>query len=310
VIAPLSKPHQTARDDQTESLVCPACGEEQSHPRFSERHDATFRGRRTTYVMYRCLSCRTEFAEPRMAAPQEWYAEQGEYYGWRWEFDCFLEDLNQLRNDAAPLTLLEIGCGEGLMLQKLQGRAQTWGLEINTEAVRVAESRGLRIMPMTLETFQSRFPELTFDVVAFFQVIEHVENPFLFLHSVKRVLRPGGRMYCSIPHPRRYQLLLQRERWDYPPHHLTRFSKEGIARLLERAGFELTGTQDLPLTTIDLKKIRDYLFESLSIPKCFKSILKNPADTALRAFARCAGLTGRDYYMAVRRSDGHGSNGL
>ncbi|MDP2593366.1 MAG: class I SAM-dependent methyltransferase [bacterium] len=45
------------------------------------------------------------------------------------------------------------------------------------------------------------YNENTFDLVTAFQVVEHLENPFLIAREVKRVLKPGGIFAFSVPNP-------------------------------------------------------------------------------------------------------------
>ncbi len=45
------------------------------------------------------------------------------------------------------------------------------------------------------------FPDASMDLVTCFQVIEHLENPFLVAREVRRILKPGGIFMFSIPNP-------------------------------------------------------------------------------------------------------------
>jgi SAM-dependent methyltransferase len=41
--------------------------------------------------------------------------------------------------------------------------------------------------------------DLSADIVVCTQVLEHVKDPFGFVHEIWRVLRPGGRLYLTVP---------------------------------------------------------------------------------------------------------------
>ena len=43
------------------------------------------------------------------------------------------------------------------------------------------------------------FPDSAFDTVLIFDVLEHLEDPFHALEEVKRVVRPGGTIYLTVP---------------------------------------------------------------------------------------------------------------
>jgi len=71
------------------------------------------------------------------------------------------------------------------------------------------------------------FPDSTFDLVLSQEVLEHVRNPFSAMCEMKRVLKRGGVLYCQVPFIIGY----------HPgPTDFWRFTKEGVAELVEQAG--------------------------------------------------------------------------
>lgn len=68
------------------------------------------------------------------------------------------------------------------------------------------------------------------DVVVLFEVLEHVPDHVRALTEIARVLRPGGRLFLSVP-------------FLYPihdaPHDYFRFTSFGLRKLLEDGGFQL-----------------------------------------------------------------------
>lgn len=72
------------------------------------------------------------------------------------------------------------------------------------------------------------FPDDSFDVVLAQESLEHFEDPFKAVCEIYRVLRPDGRFYVQLPFIIGY----------HPgPTDFWRFSKEGIRKLVEQAGF-------------------------------------------------------------------------
>jgi SAM-dependent methyltransferase len=219
---------------------CPACGSVQSVS--GERSVVEVGGERQQYVVFRCTDCGTEFAEPRRPAPPEWY-ERVEYYGWRWEFDVAIQVLEQ----RGWSRVLEVGCGEGVLLDKLKSQGEVWGVDINRAAVLRARERGIHAFCGSLEDFVViAHRSVQFDAVLFFHLLEHLGDPLLFLQDCRRILRPRGWILLSIPNERRFTLRLGHEWWDGPPHHLSRFSRRGLFILLGRAGFRVVATRDQP----------------------------------------------------------------
>lgn len=71
------------------------------------------------------------------------------------------------------------------------------------------------------------FPDEVFDLVLSQEVLEHVRDPFQAMREMKRVLKKGGVLYCQVPFVIGY----------HPgPTDFWRFTKEGIAALIEQAG--------------------------------------------------------------------------
>ena len=122
----------------------------------------------------------------------------------------------------------------GLVLDAGSGRGAWRSTILETasgyESVDVAPRGGNRptwvgdIMAMT------EIPSERYDVVACQQVLEHVRHPWRAASQFHRVLKPGGVLVLSVPH-----LSRRHER----PHDYFRFTPEGVAILLEDAGFDL-----------------------------------------------------------------------
>jgi SAM-dependent methyltransferase len=69
-----------------------------------------------------------------------------------------------------------------------------------------------------------------FDRVLFNQVLEHLPEPGRALTELHRVLKPGGRVFCSVP-------LFYEE--HQKPYDFFRYTQFSLRRLFEEAGFEV-----------------------------------------------------------------------
>lgn len=143
--------------------------------------------------------------------------------------------------------LLDIGCGTGnfLVAARTAGYCVA-GTELDKNAAQFAKERlGLeRVLPLTVAQFAQQYPDEKFDVVTFFEVLEHQADPIGFLERAKSCLRPRGFIGLSVPN---------RERWltgpdvlDYPPNHFLRWNAGALKEFLGMQGFEvMTMTEQL-----------------------------------------------------------------
>lgn len=152
----------------------------------------------------------------------------------------YLEQLVQ-RDDPSPseLSLLEIGCGRGDFLLEAQSKGfRVYGLEVTDHLVEFANRRlGVSsIQKGFIET--SNFEKESFDIVAFFDVIEHVRNPVDFLMRVRSLLKKNGKVFLVTPSLDSWSSKLLGNNWmEYKVEHLSYFNKKSISLLLEKTGF-------------------------------------------------------------------------
>lgn len=94
---------------------------------------------------------------------------------------------------AAGKRVLEVGCGTGLILQRLAARAEAaWGVDMSHGMVRRARARGLDVVLGSATHLP--FADESFDLVCSFKVLAHVPAIGRALSEIARVTRPGGRM--------------------------------------------------------------------------------------------------------------------
>ena len=89
--------------------------------------------------------------------------------------------------------ILERGAGSGFVLKALakRGYRHLSGIEPSRQAVNQADSairRLVKVKPFSPRLFSSS----TFQLICFFQTLDHLSNPQLFLQTCYRWLKPGG----------------------------------------------------------------------------------------------------------------------
>lgn len=133
--------------------------------------------------------------------------------------------------------LLEVGCGNGFMLElmlRLGWRAE--GVDFDAEAVAAARARGLRVQVGSLE--DQSYPDNIFDAVTMSHLIEHVPDPIATINEVRRILKPGGKLVVVTPNSASLGRAIFGRSWRglEPPRHLHIFNPESLQRLALAGG--------------------------------------------------------------------------
>ncbi|MFA6436774.1 MAG: class I SAM-dependent methyltransferase [Candidatus Paceibacterota bacterium] len=136
--------------------------------------------------------------------------------------------------------LLDVGCGEGAFLNGIRDSGiSSWGVDFNSRAIKKAKKIfGLKnLYPLSIYDFAKTSKLPKFDIITFFEVLEHIGDPLKFIRTIKKLLINSGIIIFSVPDAKTYGY------WEkiinVPPHHLTRWTKDIIRQLLNQYGFEV-----------------------------------------------------------------------
>lgn len=123
----------------------------------------------------------------------EYWTHNTHYYPW------------VLRQLAEAKRVLDVGCGDGLLVQMLAKRCESvLGLEPHLPSAeaakrRLAETRNAQIAPVTFEEI-STAPE-SYDAIVFVASLHHMDQDAALIKA-KSLLAPGGRLIvvgCAFP---------------------------------------------------------------------------------------------------------------
>jgi SAM-dependent methyltransferase len=222
--------------------TCPLCT---ATAEFEQKEVYTDPQTRAHYTLYECGACRAQFWEPLKNPGGEWYAHDGRYAD-RNELPILAPNWNHKKiiSFLAPQTgrLLDVGCGVGTFVAWAEQHGwQGTGIDFDKDAVDAGKHTfGLeRLTVEDITAFAKRHEGESFDLVTFFDVLEHVDNHREFIATIRNLLKSGGHIAMSMPYRGRAPWLMEA---DVPPRHLTRWDRRSLTQFLEREGFEVLYT--------------------------------------------------------------------
>lgn len=136
----------------------------------------------------------------------DWY-ERGRDRG----YHAMIDDLEvDLLGDYIPgKEVLEVGCGTGLIMNRIAGRARRCvGIDISHGMLQQAAARGLEVAQADVTALP--FADESFDVVCSFKVLAHVKEIDKAMAEMVRVTRPGGQLILEFYNPYSLRYLAKR----------------------------------------------------------------------------------------------------
>ena len=130
-------------------------------------------------------------------------------------------------------TFYDIGGGNGFVALELQNAGLDVALIEPGSGARNAVKRGVKnVIQATLGDAGLQPQSLM--AAGAFDVVEHIEDDAGFLISIRRLLVPGGRFYCTVP--------AMKACWsgeDIHAGHYRRYSRKSLTALMRQAGLEV-----------------------------------------------------------------------
>ena len=227
--------------------ACPCCGESTRKP-YVRTRDFHY-GLAGEFSTMRCSGCGLVFMDPMPSVadlatlyPEDYYSFQPPRLqpAWRRFVKRWLglQRYTYVPHFAKPGRMLDLGCGSGEYLLEMKDRGwEVYGSELSTAAAEAGRRSGLDIRSGELRA--AGFPDAYFDFVRLNHSLEHIPNPLDVLPEVRRVLKPGGRLFIGVPNVDGLWARLFGRYWWYLtlPVHAFQYSPSNLTRLLERTGF-------------------------------------------------------------------------
>lgn len=239
---------------QWEEPACLQCG---SPRRRTVLEAPDPQGDQLWFAIVRCDDCGLQFTSPRPDAASIGHFYPADYGPHRLRIHREGRAATPRRGRGCPerralpvitgTRLLDVGCGSGEFLERM--RHQGWnvtGIDASPAAAAVARSRiDAVVLAGTLP--HPGLAERQFDAITLWQSLEHMPQPMETLQCVRRLLKPGGRVYVSTPNIASWPARSFGTAWiglDLP-RHLVHFTAESLETMMRGAGLRVVSRRQL-----------------------------------------------------------------
>ncbi len=196
------------------------------------------------------------------------------YWAWSIQYLGRLFLVKKYLADIKFDSLLDVGCGDGRLLSYLSSvfhEKKLEGIDYSEKAINLAKAINIggNVKYFARNIISEPLDACKYDVVTLIEVMEHIDPRELdqFLNSVKKCLNKEGVLIVTVPSN---SLKLAKKHYQH-------FTKDGLARLIDKAGFKIMQSEYIDgsdkfswriiyscfvnrIYIVNSKKIQNYLF--------------------------------------------------
>lgn len=211
--------------------------------------------RNLRFTILKCKSCNLVFSDPMIAGDKKFYQyiyKKMPPTGVRWEFKIFIKKIHQWLNQLKTRpSILDIGCGDGSFVKLcLKYKFNCKGLDFNADRLAFAAKSGGKkqnFINSNLNSFGSKIKKNEYNIFTMWHVLEHCCDPLSVIQNIAKNSNPGAFLAISVPSDKYIvEKISEVNILQYPPHHLTRWSKTSLQLLGSKYDYSLIHHQYEP----------------------------------------------------------------
>ncbi|MFO0981650.1 MAG: class I SAM-dependent methyltransferase [Planctomycetota bacterium] len=238
---------QAAAAEMRDHLPCLLCGATEPRTMFTE----------PPYRIVKCTGCGLVYTLPRLPAEtiaqmyqvDYWQSAQAKDFGYTdyvRDRELYLRTYRMrrkliLKYHPQPGRVLDVGCAAGYFLKTMHEIGwQTTGVELSAHMAHYARTEmALPDVRQGMLEAQELEPQ-SFDVITFWDVIEHLEDPRPALRHAAGLLKPDGIIVIETQNVDSWFARIMGKRWQHYKYeeHLYHFSPATLPRLLAASGLQ------------------------------------------------------------------------
>ena len=238
--------------------TCPVCGQTESNP-FLSCKDYTVS--KEIFNICECKNCNFKYTNPIPNPEVLGNYYQSEEYISHSDTDKGLvsklykivrnytikQKLSFIKSYVSRGTILDYGCGTGAFLSACkQDNWNAFGIEPDAGARTIA-SKKLENLFDSKESLFSSQPEIKYDIITLWHVLEHVVDLKNTVSLLTKHLTENGVIIIAVPNYKSYDAAFYKEFWAaYDlPRHLYHFEEFSVSKLMGEFGFKLKQTKPM-----------------------------------------------------------------
>lgn len=272
-----------------EEISCPVCGSKNSKKKFKFSYYSNntlsiigYTDTKPDLFLNECKSCFHHYANPQIKSNylDKYYSEyNSEYYNLEAvpsnhlsrEHKLIYKKIDKVSKGGK---ILEIGCGFGFLLNEFpDSKWEKYGLEPSKFASNFAKkSFNIKIHNgfLNFDTFKSH----SFDVIIFFDLIEHLKYPNEFIKLIKHYLKPKGIIVFGTGNISSINAKLSRKLWSYFSswEHISFFSSSSVKYFFNLNDIRLMKIKKVSYRGSNILNLK-YMIENILVIR-LKNIIK------------------------------------
>lgn len=243
--------HAGAKNDgriyNMNTINCFFCGSPFTKELFWAREYVLFEVKK--YRLVRCNNCHLVFLNPQPTKEElkrfytrEYFCSPEDKFRSSMPSFMILDKVKEATRFKKKGMLLDIGCGPGSFLQRMQRHGwRVHGLDISHIACQLASERVGKDNIFEGDLFSVNLPKGHYDVITLWHLIEHLNDPVKILRRIHALLKDDGLLIVCCPNFGSWLRLIFKDSW-YPlqvPYHLFHFTPRMLNQVLQISGYRL-----------------------------------------------------------------------
>ncbi len=155
-------------------------------------------------------------------------------------------------------SVLDVGCGGGIFLSKLNKKFKKFGIDLDKTSINFAKknySYDFRLEQLGQDSFKKK----TFDLIIFRGVIEHIYDPKIIIKRAVDLLKPKGKLFfCATPNGNSFCANIFKEKWNlwHPIQHINIFTVKTLHKLCGKNKFNILA-EDYPYLNTPYENLKE-----------------------------------------------------